>query len=76
MSHRNERELWRLRFLKILQLEEESFEFYKKLLKEKRILLEKSGLKPLLMRILRDEGRHIRLAKDLVRLVGGELLRC
>jgi len=72
MSTKNAKEIWRLRFLKILQLEEESFEFYKKLLEEKDRLLEESGAKPRLKQILRDEGRHIQIAKRLLHLAGGE----
>ena len=67
MKKANERVLWRLRFKRILQLEEESFEFYKKLLKEKAGLLEKAGMQPTLKEIMRDEGRHIRIAKDLLK---------
>lgn len=69
MSRHDERELWRLRFQKILQLEEESFEFYKALLREKGPLLEEAGIQSILEQILHDEGKHIRIAKDLVRLI-------
>ena len=72
MNPENTRRLWRLRFRRILQLEEESFAFYQKFLKEKPALVEASGLKPLLKEILRDEGRHILIAKKLLRLTGGE----
>ena len=63
------KKLWELRFLKILELEEESFAFYQKLLKEKSPLLEEAGIKPILQQILRDEGKHIHIARDLLRLV-------
>ena len=72
MTPEHERELWRIRFLRILQLEQESFEFYQKLLKEKNDMLEKTGVKSTIKQIMQDEGRHIRIAKDLLRLVGGE----
>lgn len=71
MKLEHARELWQIRFLRILQLEQESFDFYKKLLTEKGPLLEKAGIQSVLKKILQDEGRHIRIAKDLVRLVGG-----
>jgi hypothetical protein len=71
MNSEHVKELWRIRFQKILELEEESFNFYRKLLREKSDLLEETGVKPVLKQILRDEGRHIRIAKDLVRLVRG-----
>ena len=69
MNQKQARELWKLRFLRILQLEEESFEFYRRLLKQKSSLLAKGGVQPILKEILRDEGRHIRIAKELLRLV-------
>lgn len=71
MNSEHVRELWRIRFQKILELEEDSFNFYLKLLREKSDLLEETGVKPVLKQILRDEGRHIRIARDLLRLVGG-----
>ena len=73
MNPEHERELWQIRFLRILQLEEESFEFYKKLLKEKKKILEQTEVKSTIKQIMRDEGRHIRIAKDLLKLAGGTL---
>jgi rubrerythrin len=70
MNPEHVQKLWHLRFLKVLELEEESFEFYGKLLREKGDLLEKAGIKSVLEQIRRDEGRHIKIARDLVRLVG------
>lgn len=69
MNPEHVRELWRIRFLKILELEQESFNFYQKLLKENAGLLEESGVKPTLQQIMRDEGRHIRIARDLLGMV-------
>jgi len=68
----HERELWQIRFQKILQLEEESFEFYQTLLKEKAEILERTRTKSTIQEIMRDEGRHIRIAKDLLKLVSGK----
>ena len=73
MNLEHERELWQIRFQRILALEEESFEFYKKLLNEKREILEKTGVKHTIKQIMSDEGRHIRIAKDLLRLAGGKI---
>lgn len=70
MNPEHVKELWRIRFLKILELEQDSFNFYQKLLKEKAALLEEAGIKPMIKQIMQDEGRHIRIAKDLVRLIG------
>ena len=72
MNLEHVRELWQIRFLKILELEQESFTFYQKLLKEKSALLEESGIQPMIKQIMQDEGRHIRIAKELVRLVGNK----
>ena len=73
MNPEHEKELWHIRFQRVLELEEESFHFYQKLLKEKSKLLEEAGVKHALEKIMRDEGRHIRIARELVRLAGGSL---
>ena len=73
MNLQHERELWSIRFLRILQLEQESFDFYQKLLNEKSAVLEETGVHSILKQILRDEGRHIKIAKELIRLVGQQL---
>lgn len=72
MNPEHEKELWQIRFQRILELEEESFEFYKKLLKEKSEVLEKNGIKRTIKKIMSDEGKHIRIAKDLLSIVGGK----
>ena len=71
MNPEHEKELWQIRFERILQLEEESFHFYQKLLKEKADVLKTSGVDSVIKQIMRDEGRHIRIAKDLLKLVSG-----
>ncbi len=68
MKPEQQKELWRLRFMKILELEQASFGFYQKLLKKKSGLLHQAGIEPILKQILRDEARHIRIARELVRL--------
>ena len=69
MKRKHERELWKIRFEKLFEMEKESLEFYQKLLKEKGGVLKKTGVKPVIQRIMRDEGRHMRIAKDLIDLV-------
>ena len=44
MNPEHERKLWRLRFQRVLELEEESFHFYKRLLQEKAGMLEAAGM--------------------------------
>ena len=68
MNPKHQNELWQIRFEKILELEQESFGFYQKLLKEKSALLKETGLEPLIKQIMRDEGKHIRIAKELLEL--------
>jgi len=70
MNPEHVRELWRIRFLKILELEEESRNFYQKILREKADLLEEAGVKSIVKQIMRDEEKHIRIARELVCLVG------
>ena len=72
MNPEHEKKLWHIRFEKILELEEESFGFYQKLLKEKSELLKEAGLEPMIKQIMRDEGKHIRIAKDLLELMNIE----
>lgn len=70
MNTEHVRELWCIRFERVLELEQESFDFYQKLLKEKPGLLEDAGIKNTLEQIMRDEAKHIRIARELVRLCG------
>lgn len=69
MNPEHTQKLWKLRFQKILDLEQESFDFYKKILLEKPALLEETGVKSILQQIMRDESRHIRIAKKLLGMV-------
>ena len=71
MNRLHERELWQIRFQRILELEQESFEFYQKLLKEEKDILEKTAVQSTLKKIMQDEGRHMRIAKDLLKIVSG-----
>ncbi len=70
MNPNHEKELWQIRFEKILQLEVDSFNFYKQLLKEKGEILRDAGLDSTIKQIMHDEGKHIRIAKELLELVG------
>jgi rubrerythrin len=66
------KELWEIRFLKVLNLEKESLSFYRSLLKHNQSLLEETRAKAILERILEDERRHIRIVRKLLRLVRGK----
>ncbi len=72
MNQDNISKLWRLRFEKVLKLEEDSFDYYQTLIKEKTRLLERSDLLDLIEEISRDEAKHIRIAKELLRLIADE----
>ena len=71
MNPKHEKELWQIRFQKILALEKDSFDFYGNLLEEKSALLKEAGLDSTIQQIRRDEGKHIRIAAELLRLVLG-----
>ncbi len=74
MNSEHEKELWQIRFQKILQLEQESFEFYQKLLKDKKELVDRMAIEATLKQIMQDEGRHIQIARDLLKIVDGNPL--
>ena len=73
MNLEHERELWQIRFGKILELERESFNFYQKLLKEKAAMLKEAGLDSTIKQIMQDEGKHIHIAKELLQMAEGEM---
>ena len=62
-------ELWETRFNTILASEREAIAFYRGLLKENESLLSGTKAKTLLKEILRDEAKHARIARELIRLV-------
>ena len=72
MNPEHVQELWRIRFGRILELEEESFNFYQKLLKEKSAMLKETGLEPMIKQIMRDEAKHIHIANELLQIAEGE----
>ena len=63
------RELWKLRFQKILQAEEGSFLFYKNLLEKNQGILVGTKAKALLEKIMNEEKEHIRVAYRLLTIV-------
>lgn len=68
MRNRQFKELWRIRFLNILNLEREANLFYAHLLKNNRTLLEETSTITLLEQILNDRKERIRTARELIRL--------
>lgn len=66
------KKLWTIRFQRILNLEYESFYFYKKLIRTYRDLLEDSEAEEILRGIMRDEARHAHAASELLEIVNGK----
>ena len=69
MNENQLRNLWKIRFEKILYIEQESWTFYRNILKEHRSLLENTKAGELLEKIIEDEVRHTRIAMELIRMV-------
>lgn len=63
------KELWEMRFLRILDGEREAFHFYRMLLKRNQELLAEIRAQSVLEKMMRDELKHTRIALELVRLV-------
>ena len=63
------KKLWGLRFEKILKLENESHDFYERLLKENASLLEGTRTKEILEGIAKDEAKHAQIAEELLKIV-------
>lgn len=73
MLAKHYKELWKARFKKMLESEKYSLVFYRRLLKEKSPLLSMEA-KKILQEILRDEIKHARIAKELLRLVDEKVI--
>ena len=70
MKHSLYQELWRLRFKKILKLEEEAALAYSRLLTEYMGDFDtRPNLKDHFVKLIRDEKKHVRLAKELLRIL-------
>ena len=74
MLKKQYKELWETRFRKILDGERNALAFYRQLLAENEKLLLGTKAKGLLKEILRDEAKHARIARELIRLVGGKII--
>ena len=69
MQPEHYRDLWEKRFKKILKLEEDSFLFYRRLLRRNEALFEGTRGRGILERMLREELRHARVARSLIHMV-------
>lgn len=63
------KELWEIRFNKLMQSEIQSWQFYRELLEKKKELLTELNMTEVVKEIMQDEARHIELAKMLLSLV-------
>lgn len=69
MRDREFKELWEIRFLKIVDLEKEGFLFYRQLLREYKDVFEDSEAKKILEGISRDELRHTKIVRSLLKMI-------
>lgn len=63
------KELWALRFQKMLALEEQSIQDYGKLLKECAKLKTEETVTEKLMELIADETRHAKYVRELLKIV-------
>ena len=69
MERRLYKELWRLRFEKMLRLEEESVTDYQALLEECKTKYKSHTLIPHFERLITDEKKHAHLCKELLTIL-------
>ena len=62
-------ELWEIRFRKIEDLEKDSLKFYRNILKKFDSLLKQSQSKDIIEGILKDEAKHLLIARELIEVV-------
>ncbi len=69
MQHQHLKELWEMRFQKIYDLEQESFEFYKNLLEKNGSILKKTKASEYLKKLMKEEARHAKIARRLLDVI-------
>lgn len=69
MKRKFYKELWRLRFTKMLGLEKRSAEEYEALLAECKKCHKDHAVIPVFEKLIADEKRHTRLVEDLLRIL-------
>lgn len=69
MERRFYRELWKLRFEKMLTLEEEAAACYESLIQDCRRHNADHAILPLLERLVTDEKRHAKLVRELLSIL-------
>ncbi len=69
MDRKLYKELWRMRFEKMLKLEEQAAFDYQELLDECRAKHEQHPIEPHLERLIVDEKKHARLVRELLTIL-------
>ena len=73
MERRLYRELWNIRFQRMLKLEKNSAAVYEKLLAECRESNRDHSVVTHLERLVQDEKRHARLCEELLEILGRQI---
>ena len=73
MQRKLYRELWNIRFLKMLELEKKSIQSYEALLEECRKKHKGHSIEPHLERLIADEKKHERLVRQLLEILRAQL---
>ncbi len=63
------KELWEIRFQKILDGEKAALVFYKDLMQSYKMIIEGTKLQKILEHIAQEEAKHARIAHELLNLV-------
>jgi len=66
------KQLWMIRFQKMVNLEKDSLFFYSAVLKKHKIFLEGTRTWKVLESIMKDEAKHTQIAAELVHIVEGK----
>lgn len=69
MNRRLYRELWNLRFSKMLDIEKQSVGEYKQILSELRKTRHGQTVTPHIERLIADETKHAKLCEELLRIL-------
>lgn len=69
MRDKEFKELWEMRFQKILKLEKEGFLFYRHLLRKNKALFSGTQAKNVLQQLALDELKHAKMVRLLMKIV-------
>ncbi len=75
MRDKEFKELWTIRFLKIVNLEKGGFLFYRHLLRNNKEIFEGTEAATILEGIARDELKHTKIAQALLKIVRDKMGR-